>query len=189
MDGCLEYGNQSQFIEPSFLADEEDEKGVDHEKKVGCRQAAAEFVHAAGERIRVQESLINITQAVTNYFPSIAKHAEQTMLHLAGQAGVVVGDGKYTSYFKYTLSPLENSKGDPNVVTVAPAFVGPAEVLLKNYYAQNPPSKISKRENEIRFTVIDIKNPTLVYATYDFLDGEHEIVASVDIPVFVSGGR
>ncbi len=132
--------------------------------------------------------MINITQSVTNYFPSIAKYAEKTMLRLEGQAGVIVGDGSYTSYFRYTLSPLDNSSGDPSVVTVAPAFVGPAEVLARDYSAQNPPHK-KRTQNEIRFNVNDIKNPKLVYATNHFFHQEHEIVASVDIPVFVSGPR
>ncbi len=138
-DGCLEYGNQSQFIEASFLADDEEAKGVEHEKNVGCRQAAAEIAHAVRETKGGEEKLINITQSVTNYFPSIAKYAEKTMLRLEGQAGVIVGDGSYTSYFRYTLSPLDNSSGDPSVVTVAPAFVGPAEVLAKDYSAQIRP--------------------------------------------------
>ena len=108
------------------------------------------------------------------------------MLRLDGQAGTIVGDNSYTSYFRYTLTPVEGSRGNPNVISVAPAFVGPAEVLVKNYSARNPPAIKSEGHNEIKFMVSDLKNPKLVYATYDFLDEEHEIVGSVDVPVFVS---
>ena len=189
MDGCLQYANQSQFIQARLLGDEEEAKEVDHEKKVGCRQAARDNARAVAGSEGTEEKLINVAQSFTNYFPSLAKYARETMLRLDGQAGVIAGDNSYKSYFRYTLNPVNGSKGDPNVITVAPAFVGPAEVLINNYRAQNPPTIRGDSRNEIRFIVNDVKNPKLVYATYDFLDDEHEIVASVDVPVFVSRGK
>ena len=108
------------------------------------------------------------------------------MLRLDGEAGVIAKDNSYTSYFRYTMNPTTGSKGDPSVITVTPAFVGPAAILVKDFFAKNPASIKGDAKNDIQFVVSDIKNPRLVYATYDFLDGEHNIVASVDVPVFVS---
>jgi hypothetical protein len=186
MDGCLVYGNQGDSILARLFVDVDQGNEINHEKKVGCRQADAEIAHAAAEANGPDEKLIDIAQSVTNYFPSATKYARETMLRLDGEVGVTAKDNGYTSYFRYKLNPTQGSKGDPRLITVTPAFVGPAATLVKDYSAQNPTTLKGDVKNEISFTVNEVKNPRLVYATYDFLDGERNIVGSVDVPVFVS---
>ena len=183
------YGNQGGFTQGRLFGDGDEANEIDHEKKVGCRQAAAEIARAAAEASGPEEKLINVAQFVRNYFPSTAKYAADTMLRLEGETGVIVKDSAYTSYFSYTLTPVGDSKGNPNVITVAPAFIGPAAILVKDYFQQNPALIKSDTKNDIRFSVKNVTNPRLVYATYDFLDDEHNIVASVDVPVFVNRGK
>jgi hypothetical protein len=60
INGCLEYGNQSEFTYAEFFGDGEDSKEVDHEKEVGCRQAAAEIASHIGVSKNIEEKLISI---------------------------------------------------------------------------------------------------------------------------------
>jgi hypothetical protein len=41
----------------------------------------------------------------------------------------------------------------------------------------------------VAFEVKGIINPRLEYATYNIFDRDHNLVGSVDFPVFVSGNR
>jgi hypothetical protein len=199
MAGCLEYGYQSLSIKASFFGDSEAQKKVDRENEVGCRQTAAESSGSGGKSKGILEKLIRIVQPITNYFPSTSKYPKETMLHLKGEAGIAVkADDTYLSYFSYTLTPfskdsVENDKHqdvkpDPTAVTVSPSFSGAAETLSNAYKASGNPQfvKTGANETEIDFLVTGIKNPKLVYATYVFFDADHEAVASVEVPVFVS---
>ena len=199
MDGCLEYGYQSLSIKASFFGDSEARKNVDREKEVGCRQTAADASGSGGQSKGILEKLIKIVQPITNYFPSTSKYPRETMLQLKGEAGITVkGDDTYLSYFNYTLTPfskdgVENNKHqdvkpDPTAVTVSPSFSGAAATLSNAYKESGNPQyvKTGDKETEIDFVVTGIKNPKLISATYVFFDADHEPVASVEVPVFVS---
>jgi hypothetical protein len=144
LDGCLEYGNQSQAIKASFFGDSKAQEKVNKESEVGCRQTSAEASDNDGESKNIIEKLIKIVQPITNYFPSTVKYPKETMLHLQGEAGIAAkNDDTYLSYFSYTLTPFgkidaekarpNDVKPDPTAITVSPSFSGSAQALSSAY--------------------------------------------------------
>lgn len=180
MKGCLQYGNRGDTTHGLFFGTEADKSRIDDEGKRGCRAAASQ-PQTAGSDI-----LGNILLRIRNFFPSDATRPQATMLQLDGTVAIeAAGQTRYTSIFTYRVTRYQ-SDGSPSDVTLLPVFRGGAEALLPAFRKSNGPASRLGGDGRIAFEVVEVGNPQLVYASYEFRDREGRVVGSIDFPVFVS---
>lgn len=182
--GCLEYGNRGDAVRATFFANLNERGRADHEKAIGCRQAIAENPSSS-----TNGPIEDIIDSIMNYFPSAKNHAGETMLRFMGKVGVKGAGGSYVSFLEYTLEPYRGSKGQPDAITITPVFAGPTESLWRAFLQKNERQVKASKNNRIVFEVSGIRDPQLRYATYNFYDQDHQLVGSIDFPVFISSPK
>ncbi len=180
MKGCLQYGNQGDAVYGQFLGIETDKTRVIDEGKRGCRAAAA---HPPAP---TESVLGNLLLRFKNFFPSDVTRPQETMLQMEGTVGIEVrGADSYQSIVRYTMTRYPGSEGNVSEIAFRPSFQGPAEVLIAAFNRRNDGAVRGVGDGQIAFDVSDIRNPQLVYASYNVLDRSGRLVASIDFPVFV----
>jgi hypothetical protein len=181
MKGCLQYGNQGSFAYGQFLGNDTDQPRVIDEDKRGCRTAAAQPPGPS------ESVLGNLLLRFKNFFPSDMSRPQETMLQMEGTVGVEVrGTDSYQSIVRYTMSRYPGSEGNVSEIAFRPAFRGAAVALIPAFNRKNDGGAVrGAGDGQITFDVQEVRNPQLVYASYNVLDREGRVVASIDFPVFV----
>jgi hypothetical protein len=184
-DGCLRYGNKGDSIPAQFLGGDDDKTSIDSENKVGCRTAIARGTLGTGGGI------FDFLLPFRNFFPSDSTKPKETMLQISGQIGVQkLGGDRYSSLLQYAINPSSESEGKASNATLRPAFLGAGgEALLRAFREKNP-ERLSLAENgTVRFEVSNVRNAALIYESYEILDVDGKVVASIAVPLFVSSER
>ncbi|UQS16599.1 hypothetical protein [Pseudomonas sp. HS6] len=182
LDGCLEYGNRGDFTSAPFFGTEADKKSIDLEKTNGCRAAATSRISAS------ETTIENIILKFRSFFPSDVSRPDTTMLQIDGEVGIKkTGDNQYQSFFNYEVAPYKDSKnGVIKSITIKPAFSGPTEGLTEWFFKSNQKTANLASKGIIKFDVSEVNNPSLTYASYELYSEKNELIAAIELPVYIS---
>jgi hypothetical protein len=179
--GCLQFGNRGDTTHAHFFSLSDDKSRLGDEQKRGCREAAAAAQSQAGTAIE------NILLKIKNFFPSDSKRPQETMLRLDGRAGIEKkGDGRYSSILTYEITPV-GKEGSVKGIFIFPRFVGRSESLLASFNKDNPGGIRASDKGVVEFAVSNVNEPQLTYASYEIYDQNKVPVASIAIPILLSG--
>lgn len=180
---CLEYGPLSQTLVDPYLGHGSDSAQMQKQEAQGCQPSPT----SVGDRI-----LEKIPDYIDTFFklfvPSDKEKSHETMLKVEGKTSTLLEGEAYQQKIVYMVSRIEGrNDGDPHDLTIKLEGESPAAAYLRTASSFKDMSwKVPSSEaNEISFSVVMPKNPTLENARYEILDRNKIVVGSFFAPAWV----
>jgi hypothetical protein len=187
-DGCLVFGNlRDKSLKAQFWARPEDKDEVSEEKDKDCLKPKA-VSPKPGRSKGVK--LANIIAPFRVFLRSSPDPKDSALVAFEGITGLRMKD--INAYQSFVIYRLRDEKGEPpsNMAgfTIAPRWVGPAELIAKSYLSvYREPIKLSSQKEPVTigFVVEGSRAWDLQELEYSVLDRDGKVAASFFAPVYI----